>query len=449
MKRLAIALALLPAFATAAPTPQDYAFALDVTTESGKPVQEFVLPDAVYASVRNPNLSDIGLFNGENLPLPIAWCAPAPLPPTPAELVLQVYPLQAAREAAAANSSHVDVTGSGRVQVTVEPGAAPAPAAPAVSASIIDARGAQSPLGALRVEWQLADEASELHVRVEASDDLDHWNLLAQTTLLQVTNGGQTLRHSRIVLPPAQYNYLRLERTDPGPQPQLTGVTAEVAQPAPEVPARWITAKALPEVVTRSYEFDSGRQAPMTQARIDLPAPNMALNLVLQSRPNDQTQWRQVWSGEVFLLADGSTERRNPQIRFDNDSDRYWRVVVPAGEQALGKDAPQLQLAYQPARVRFLAQGVGPWVLGYGSARAEPAPQKSCAGLVPGVTPAEFAQMLGQARTGDPRTAGGDAALSPPSKPFPLGQLLLWAVLVGGALLLIRMAMNLAARVPK
>lgn len=447
--RIALLLALGWSAAAAAATPQDFRAGIELLPENGRPVGELSLPDAVYQGVTRADLGDLGVFNAQGTPVPYALCA-APAPPAvqPADVVLPVFPLRTAKAAAAAAS--VEVEAGGAVNVEVQPAAQPSSGgegggATEVGAYVIDARAAANTLGAIRIRWRSADGASELHVRVEDSDDLDQWQtLVPQATLVQAGTGGQALQRERIPLPMGNHAYLRITRNDAGPAPLLDEVLGELRPTAPLAPeALWFEPARQPPDAAHGFPFDAARLAPVASAHITLPSPNMTLQLALQSRPRADGNWRTVWSGTVYSIGAGPRERHSEDPRFAADSDRYWRIQVLQGADSLGAAVPGLRLGFEPARLRFLAQGDGPFLLAYGSVRAPVMPSPGCNGLLQGLPQAELQSMIGAVQFGAGRTLGGAAALQPPPRPTPLRQILLWAILLAGATAVAWMAMAL------
>lgn len=454
IRRLLAVVAAGWAVAAGAVEPAQFANGIELQADSDQPLLELVLPDAVYAGVQRADLADLRVFNTQHVAVPHALCDAPLAPPGVEEHPLPVFSLRAA---ARARSGGVDVQvrgdGNASVRVDVRPASraeGESQQATRLSGYVIDARSAPGVIRALRLKWQTADAASGVAVRVEASDDLDRWHtVVAQTTLLRVDAAGSVLERTRIALPEARYSYLRVARADSGPEPDLAQVIAEAVVPAEQDEAllRWFDAPpaSLP-AQQPGFGFDAGRRAPVLIARIELPLPNMALTASLQSRASAQAAWQTRWTGEVFALGSGDAQRRNADIRFAATTDPLWRVRVTQGEESLGAAAPRLRLGYRPARLRFLAQGATPFVLAYGSGRADPAPRRDCADLLQQLPRTELEQLIGQAQAGEPRTLGGEAALKPAPKALPTRQIVLWALLVVGALLLLAMALSLMRR---
>lgn len=443
MNKTALFLSALGLSATAhAAAPGDFRSGLELQAAPGKPLGELELPDAVYQGLTRSDLGDMAVFNAAGTPVPYALCAaPAATAEAPPETELRIFPLQRAK-AGAGGGTRVEVGSQGAVRVDVQPGSA---GATEVAAYVIDSGAAAPPLASIRVLWHAPGGASELQVRVEDSADLDQWDVLVpQTALVQAGHDGATLQRARIALPPGSRRYLRISREDPGPAPVLDQVLGQPLPPAArQQPESWFDPVRLPH---NADGFDAGRLAPADTAHIGLPSPNMTLQISLQSRGHSADPWHVVWSGPVYTVGSGAQERHSGDLRFDEDSDRYWRIVVTQGADSLAGAAPGLRLGYRPARLRFLAQGDGPYLLAYGSARVAAPATRGCDDLLQGLPQADLQSMIGAVQAGAARSLGGDAALQPPPAPpkqLPLRQILLWAVLLIGAAAVAWMAASL------
>lgn len=449
MKLPITALLLLP-LAAAAAQPDDYARGITLQVGDAQPLQELQLPDEVYAGVLRADLGDLRVFNAADTAVPHALCGPASPLPTLQEQPLQVFPLQAAT-ATGNGGLRVDVQtadGSG-VQVTA-PGAS-GETALQPQAYVIDARAFELPLQAIRVDGQSIDGASEVQVRVEASEDLDQWrSVVASTTLLRSSGQQQTLERVRIPLPLARYSYLRLERVGGGPPLRILGVIAEAQVPAMPLEPLRFTATPMPSKEAKVSLYDAGRHAPIGYAHLQLPVANMSLQVALASRatlPTDKDPaWQLRWNGEANSVAVNGAAPDALPIRFEPTTDRYWRLQILGGAETLGGVQPQLELAYLPGRLRFLAQGNGPYTLAFGSARAEPS-TPACNSLLADVGETERQRLTGMAYAASGATdLGGAEMLTPAPKPTPLRLILLWVTLIVGAGALVLMALSLMKR---
>lgn len=440
-----ILIALLPvAVAAAAPTRQDFAAGMDLQIEADRPIQALELPDAVYAGVLRADLADLRVFNAGDVPVPHALCAlPAPVEPGIQDVPLRLFLLE---KAAHGDRPHtrVDVQTAGDTRVVVEESGAPRTAAPAPQAYVIDATATGQPLRALRLDWQSADGASEVTVRVEASEDLDAWRtLVPSTTLLRSTAAGETLERARIDLPTGRYRYLRLERTDGNPPPQINEAIAEAQRAAatPRDPRRF-AAMPMADDPQRPAEFlfDAGHLAPVERTWVQLPLRNMSLHVALDTRRDAAAPWTPRWSGDVNSLEGAAAAGAS----LAATADRWWRLRVLRGAETLAGARPALELGYFPARLVFFAQGALPFVLAYGSARAAPATPQPC----PSAEEMKMSGLAAATRAPAARFGGADVLtpLPPPKPPTPWQRILLWSVLLAGVAALIAMAVSLLKR---
>lgn len=441
----------------AAPRTEDYAQGIRIDAYSGRPLVETLLPDTVYQTITRADLGDVRVFNADGVPVPHAFCAsPVTSEPAITQQSLPVFDLQAAPQANN-DGTRVEVATAGGTQVTVQEGqtedqttaSTTQAGATATWAHVIDARSITDELRTIEFDWRSPNGASQANVRIEASDDLDQWQtVVGASTLLRVGREGQQLQRKSISLPQRQYHYLRVARTDRGPPLQITGVIAERVSAPPEIEPVWFTANPLAFADANVLLFDAARVAPVTYARLVLPQDNSSVRISIQSRSDDKANWRNRWSGEMYSVVTNGERRVSPPAEINVHQDRYWRVQYAKQGQAL-TPTPALELGYRPARLRFLAQGTGPFTLAFGSRRAEAAPVQQCSNLLADVAAKDLEQLVGEAALGPSQLLGGDAAFKPLPKKTPLRLLVLWGVLIVGVGLLVAMAMSLLNRIKR
>lgn len=443
MKTLPLCALLLCPLVALAVQPADYARGLTLQAD-GQPLQELAVPDEAYAGVLRADLGDLRVFNAAGVAVPHALCAPAEEEPQRELLPLPLFTLQGAATLG---------EGGLRIDVRTADGAgvqlsgAPLAAGARSQAYILDLRKLRYPAQALRLDWRSDDGSSELPLRILASDDLDRWEtLVTRSTLLRSRDGG--MERGRVPLPAGRHAYLRLERAGSGEPLQILGAWVETEAAAPLQGLLRFDTLALPAEKPGVLRFDARRPAPVDHAWVPLPAANMSLQVRLESRAvapgGDDTQWQPRWSGEVNSVTRAGAAAA--ALRFPATSDRYWRLEITGGAETLGGAQPQLQLGYVPARLRFLAQGEGPFMLAYGSARVEPV-VPACDSLLSDQDEAERRRLSGAATALPPAIVlGGPEMLTPAPRPTPLRLVLLWVTLGVGALLLLAMALSLLRR---
>lgn len=439
-------LAASPALA-APPSKNDYASGISIEAPSSQPMIEAVLPEEVYRTVIRDDLGDLRVFNAEGMPVPHAFCAaPQAEDPEVTEESLPVFVLRG-RKPDSTSGARVEVETSGGTRVGVKDSSAPDAEVSNRLIHIIDAREA-SELRAIRFDWSSPDGVSEVKVRIEASEDLDRWQtIVPASTLLLAQQGDQELRRERIQLPKRAYEYLRVQRVDSGPPLAIKSVLAEQVGAAEAIEPVWFVANRLQPNEADAMAFDAAHVAPVTHARFRLPRENSSVGVTIQSRKDEQSPWHTRWSGESYIVVTDTNRRESPPARFAPTSDRLWRVQIQ--NDALLYQGATLELGYYPARVRFLAQGAGPFTVAFGSRRAEPAHSARCDGLLADVSAADRERMVAVGYTGAVVSLGGNQALQPLPKKTPVKVVVLWGVLVVGVALLVGMALSLLQRVRK
>lgn len=430
----------------AAPTLDDYSQGIELFAPESLPLVEATMPDTVYQGVTRADLGDVRVFNAEGQPVPHAFCtAPATAEPAITEQSLPVFELRDAPEAAS-GGSRIEVQTAGGTQVNVLEAGGEQPVAANGRIHIIDARDSDDPIRAIQFEWQSPDGASQAQVSIEASEDLDRWRVLVPaSTLLLATRGAQQLKRERIEVPSQAYDYLRVQRADGGPPVTIAGVTAERVGAAEEIEPVWFMATMLAVDDPKSLFFDTGRRAPVSYARLRLPQENSSVRASLHSRDDGKAPWSERWNGEAYRIVTDTQRRESPPGHFGVTSDRYWRLQIAKDPQLYR--GTLLELGYRPARLRFLAQGSGPFTLAYGSRRAEVFAPGGCEGLLADVGSDERAKLVGAGSVGTSRVLGGDDALRPLPRQTPLRLVVLWSVLIVGVGLLVAMALALLKRV--
>lgn len=432
----------------APPSKNDYASGMIVEAPYSQPMIEAVLPEEVYRTVTSDDLSDLRVFNTEGMPVPHAFCAAAQAAdPKVTEQSLPVFVLRG-REQVYTSGARVEVQTSAGTRVGVNDSSAPETEVVNRLIHIIDAREVNEPLRAIRFDWSSSDGVSEVKVRIEASDDLDRWQtIVPASTLLLAQQDGQELKRESIELPTREYEYLRVHRVDGGPPLAINSVIAEQVEAGEEIEPVWFTANHLQSNEASNLAFDSAHVAPVTYARFRLPRENSSVGISIQSRKDEQSPWYTRWSGESYIVVTDTARRESPPARFQPTTDRLWRVQIQNDPQLY--QGANLELGYYPARVRFLAQGAGPFTVAFGSRRAEPAHPARCDGLLADVSAADREKMVEAGYAGAVISLGGEPALQPLPKKTPVKVVVLWGVLVVGVALLVGMALSLLQRVRK
>ncbi|AOS24243.1 DUF3999 domain-containing protein [Xanthomonas oryzae pv. oryzae] len=434
-------LVMVPMLAHAADVRQDYRqqWPLQVTgSDAG--IYQLTLNAAVYRSAHDAALRDVTVIDARGEELPAAWLpADAASAAAARRQRLPLFALPAG--AAPANGdlqliAERDASGAvRRLEGRVVTGAAAA--AGNGGSWLIDASALRDRPRALLLDWD-GDMPVQAQLRVEGSDDLRDWRVLASdATVMALDNQTRRLQQRRIALDEGA-RYLRLVPVS-GQLPALRVVEAELEGITAPAPLQWLelpgTAKDAAVVYALPGRF------PIT--RLDVGGSQAeAVEWIVASRDADDAPWVQragPWL--AYRLGKGAAAASPPQLLSAPVRDRQWRLVAAQGRSTA---VPSLRVGYQPERLMFLAQGQPPYALVAGSARAHrgDAPLASMLQALRRERGAQWqpaqANVAAQAQP-----LAGEAALRPAATPRDWKRWLLWGLLVGGALLVSGFAVSL------
>jgi hypothetical protein len=175
-----------------------------------------------------------------------------------------------------------------------------------------------------------------------------------------------------------------------------------------------------------------------------LPEQNTIVGIEVLSRADEDDDWRPRARTVAYRLKAQGHEVQNPEISFAPGTDRYWKLRVDQKGGGLGTGTPEMHAGWLTRKIIFAAPGTGPFVLAYGSGKAQPAAY-AIQTLVPGWRQDEQPR-LSTAVTLPERVLGGPAALK---RPVNYRVWVLWGTLVASVLLLAWMAWRLAGQLRK
>ena len=297
---------------------------------------------------------------------------------------------------------------------------------------LVDASALRSPVVALRLSLA-ADAQVEARLRVEGSDDLNQWRVLAtDASILQLIRDSRVLSQTRIRLP-SSARYLRLIQIGSESLP-LTAIMAETSRTAPEAARQ--SRDFEPSAVAddrRAFEFNVDGLQPFDQADVVLPG-NSAISWRLESRNSAETPWQRR-AGPWAQYRVGDTQRSRPQLLVPLRQ-RQWRLVSDVAVA----ETPKLRLSWQPEVLMFVASGKPPYRVVAGSAQhqRQDAPLDD---LLAGIRADRGADWQPANASIDGAGEASDAAALKPQRDWK--NYALWGVLLLAALLVIAFAVSL------
>ena len=416
-------------------------------------------------------LGDLRVRNGKGEAMAFAW-VDAPQPPvTPQHVPARLYkvPLPPADVASATTSDALPR-----------------------QAWIVDAKDASNDL--LRLDLALESGTQGVYtLRIEASDDLQHWRTLQEDAKLvqlqalpQVGATGtlatladrEHLSSNGIDLDNVPARYLRLTTAPRSAIPPLVSasVTRAVHRPAPP-PLEWSAPIAASGCEATSCDYPLPRNTLVAAVQIapadvdtiaqvmvlgqmdagHLPPPRHSLLRgplrALRLKAEHATTpaglaWDSAAMTSVYWLSQssGGPDLHSPPVRLDGAAWQTLRLETFGPISQLGHTAPTIRIAVRARQLVFVARGAGPFVL----ARAMPAEATaamSLAALMPGRAPDAGLPEATAKVTPVASTAASASAPQPtdtargaaPASRTPW----LWAALLAGLALMAAMAWSL------
>jgi hypothetical protein len=438
--------AIVLAFAAgsaAAQSPSDFAMRQPLATAGDNAFFRIELPDSVYDGATRADLGDLRVFNGDGAVVPFAFMPrPAPVSASTPQRTLALFPLtvDTTRPEAGDLSIKLRTDAAGTTVDIRSRDGAPVTGSRVVG-YLVDTQADDKPLVALVLRLPESGNVNA-RVRIDASDDLDHWRtVVASAPLLSLEYNGRRLLRDRVEFPRERARYLRITWLTPSP-PELASVLGDVGDRVVEPPRR---TRRVPGVADPSmpdaFTFDLGAALPVDRVTLELPEINTVVPVSWEIRTNAQDPWRTVGSSVVYRLRQDAGEAVNPEFAISALHLRYVRARLDPKAGGVGTAPPTLAAGWYAQGIVFAARGAGPFELAYGSRRVGPG-SLSVAMLVPGYMQGKpLPSNVGVATLAVPPSTANRAALR---EPLDVKRWLLWGSLVVASLLLGYMALRLA-----
>ncbi|HET6602703.1 MAG TPA: DUF3999 domain-containing protein [Xanthomonadaceae bacterium] len=434
----------------------DFAWQWPIDTAGRSGVFSLALTPEVYRQLAGAGLDDVVAFNtqGDEIPFgPVSQLQAAAQPREREPYPAPWFPVPVATTTGAGDtvSLHIEKGPDGRLRRLDAEFAAGDPQRGAHEI-VVDLSQLDASVRALELDLDLpADASFSTRLDVSASHDLSNWRPIASgQAVLALTRDGQRLERRRIELPVTAAHYLRLSPSGDATTPPLAGVRALLLPdagfaPVPAPERLQLEGRAdADEDAAGVFVYDSGGPFPIE--RIDVvPAQDFAVaDVVVSSRGSGQAPWRERARMTVFRLADDGDAFTSLPVAIAPVRDRQWRIQTRPAQ----RHAPRLHVEYTPDQFLVMTQGPAPYALAAGSAKATRAPHP-LQRLVAEVRDARRAGWTPAAATlGTGQALAGEAARQA-SREIPWRQLLLWSVLVAGAVLLVVMVLRLLRQAPR
>lgn len=446
-KSLWLSLLCLPALASAATPEFAYQWPLQLPADEAG-LYEVVLDRSVYAQAQSAQLEDVAVMDAQQRLVPALLQASSDV--AAADSVrwqsarwFALPPAVQGRDLATIS----ELTADGTLRRIQWPASVPRDGA--ASGYLIDVGRPSGRLSGLRLAWTAPQASWDFEVSVQASEDLSSWStLVARAPMLELHNQGVRITRDSIELSPVTPpRYLRIVAVDRFPDGFVPGsVQLQLRSDAAQTPLQWDSLAGKLVIENNGqvhYEFQLPGRLPVTRVDVELPG-NSAQAWQVAVRDTPDQAWRDLGDARVAYRIQTATgvQTSPPRELGRIYRERYWRLTPLSAAPA---NAPRLRVGYQPESVVFLVEGQAPFALVAGSLQGRRA-DSAVPTVLAALRQSHGAQWQpSAAQLGTGTELAGESALM---RPRDWKTWLLWALLIGGAVLVTGLAMSLL-RKPK
>ncbi|QRY80072.1 DUF3999 domain-containing protein [Pseudomonas sp. PDNC002] len=433
---------LLSANASAALAPTDFSNRVPLEVSGNGPWYRVQLPIDVLFAARHGDLRDVRVFNAEGEALPYSLrSSAASEKEVRSELQARIFPLRGAAGSAAADNLKIVRSTTGTI-LEISPSAPAQDKTQVLRGWLLETGAGDLPLDRLQLDWT-ADSDGFQRLRIEASDDLEHWRSLGEGQLARLDFNGQRIEQNDIALPGETARYLRLWWESPEQAAQLVGATLSGSRSSTgPVPMLWSEPLAAKADNNGDFTWSLPLALPVERVRIPLVQDNTLAPVVISGRHDGNVQWTPLARGVLYRLPGQGGEITQEELELPGTTLGQLRLQVDSRGGGLGGSTAHLSVGVRATELVFLARGGAPYELAVGSASATDA-GLPLSTLVPGYEPKRLAAMGDARLKGTLQAPAPQAAVSVAKSDTQWKRYGLWALLLAGVGLLALMALSL------
>lgn len=245
---------------------------------------------------------------------------------------------------------------------------------------LVDISKLDHDITSLIVDWDAQATNQYLEVELEATRNLQDWFSLGNSTLVQINQQEQSLKHNHINVAIAQkaYEFLRLRVVRGAENLHITSVTAEQKTGAPEIKkvsetwslsgqlAKEQTTVYFPNSHSKTYavaawEYSRDEATPIESLAIDFGTNIYGDSVKLFSRNAENQNWQLQHQGIWFNAQVGSQWQKSDAVSVYRNHDKFWRLELSESAKAIS--ALPLVFSWQPTQLQIIANNKPPFVL--------------------------------------------------------------------------------------
>jgi len=228
-------------------------------------------------------------------------------------------------------------------------------------------------LCSLSLDWQQSKASMILPLKIESSNDLEHWSSLSRRKSVSKLNySGSQLLRSKVGIPCTTQRYLRLQWLKPEQNIKLINIVGSYRQAGGKT-MQWASL-GKPELNSEGdWLFENKSVAPIARLSLSAPFDGVLYKGQLFSRNNEKSKWKSQQNIIQYRLKMGDAELTSDPIMLYNGYDKYWKVQLSGETKFSASQLPEIKVSRQQQQIIYLAQGAEPFTLAYGNASVRPA----------------------------------------------------------------------------
>lgn len=361
---------------------QDFAYSVDIN-QGKQSLRQFELPLFILNKIKRQDYGDLRIFNRKNQSIPFKISInTTQIEPHISEHKLDFFTLPKNPQ----KTTHLLVefdrynhwlTVNQSRRPTIKP-----------SYIIIKNQTTDKQLTKLKLYWNTTDHALNVKFKLDKSDDLENWTLIGQHNVLY------DLKHQSAMLIKDtidihkihQAKYFRLTFKDNNQfLNSITKIAGIYQQQLQSEPVHWLGVPLTPGRSENEWLFDSRSFSPFFKINIyihqpgsfyqgtlyskgpgsnfNLPAINKKLHLKKQlkdilhtkNKTSINSAWQYVQEFNQYHLLTENGSIKSDSIAFPVNKNRLWKIVLKHPLSILPDQMPQMNIAWAPVMMTFLA----------------------------------------------------------------------------------------------
>ncbi|RKZ47069.1 MAG: hypothetical protein DRQ58_07440 [Gammaproteobacteria bacterium] len=420
------------------PDLEQFAKGYELKTDGSAAIYKLDLPQSIYQTTVRSDLGDIRVFNKDKKRVPHAIRRPGSNQEKGMiHLDLAFFPLHGSDNSRRNTGTSLEfkVADDGTI-IKIHSGENFSVADNAdIRRYLIDTSGVNQSIDELEFELTGVESGFIKRAQLQYSDNLNDWyNLVDNFSIAELDYGSHKLHKNKVTLPKKNFRYLRFVWKEKPDGIQLKNIKARINTVwTSHHRQRLEVSGQLVDSEKQIYEFDLGGRFPLDRINIILPEENTLIEAEINSRNNEESEWRRRYTGLIYNLQVKENSIESGEINIRPTRDQLWQLQVKT-QDGLGDELPVLEFAWAPNELYFLARGQGPFTLAYGNGQIDP-PGKPIDVLMNVLTEDQEQNLVGEAELGTEVSLMGDDALKAELE-IPWRRILLWGVLILGVLIL-------------